>query len=391
MSRSVRLALVVVVATGIGLVTPMARASPPAVPDVPAYRGDAARTGRMPGPCPSHDPKEAWKVRNDAPFASSAVVTDGAVILPDDLGVVHAYDATTGILRWEHDLGTSGRPSPPTVTGHGVVIGDAGGMLHALDVSDGTQSWAVSLDGPIPGSPALADDQLVIATLTSSYRVDPSTGAIRRRAPLPGPATRSVAIDGGTAYVPAGRWLVAEDLATGAPRWQRVIGTDGDLGTPVVVDGVVYDATGLGLAEPSAHGLSAMDAATGTLRWRYTTSEDALLFGPAVDDAGRVFVVGHDSRVVALDPATGTPLWMVQLTSSMDTAPVLACGLLFVATVMGDLWVLDPTDGSTVATARFGGRPGGLAVTGGMVLIPTYLGELHAFTDPASSADPSQP
>jgi outer membrane protein assembly factor BamB len=277
------------------------------------------------------------------------------------------------------------------VIAHSVVIGDAGGTLHALDVSDGAESWAVALDGPVPGSPALADDQLAVATLTSSYRVDASNGAIRNRTTLPGPATRSVAATEGIAYVPAGRWLVAEDLASGTPRWERAIGTDGDLGTPVVVDGVVYEATGLGLADPSAHGLSAVDAATGRLRWRYTTPEDAVVFGPAVDDAGRVFLVGHDSRVVALDPGTGAAVWTVQLDASMDTAPVLACGLLFVATVMGDLWVLDPTDGSTVGTAWFGGRPGGLAVTGGTVLVPTYLGELHAFTDPAGPADPSQP
>ena len=63
----------------------------------------------------------------------------------------------------------------------------------------------------------------------------------------------------------------------------------------------------------------------------------------------------------------------------MDTAPVVACGRLFVATVSDGLLVLDPRDGSEITRAPFDGRPGGIVVTGGLIVIATYLGELQAF------------
>jgi outer membrane protein assembly factor BamB len=376
-----RLALAATLAAGLVVGPASGQASDPVAADVPAYRGDLARTGRMPGPCPTGEPTLGWRAANDAPFASAPVVAQGLVILADDLGRVQAYEIATGALRWERDLGSLTRPSPPAVAGTRVMVGDGDGVLHALEVTDGAPVWDVTLDGPIAGSPAVVDDLVVAATDTSSYRLDASTGEVRHRDALPGPATRSIAVAAETAYVPAGRSLVAQDLASGAVRWEHLMSSDGAVGTPAVVDDLVIAATGLGLATPAAHGVTALDAATGEHRWRYVTPEEAVIFGPAVDDRGRAFVVGHDSRVVSLDTRTGEPLWVAQLTSIVDTAPVVACGLLYVATAADGLLILDPHDGSEIAHVPFRGRPGGVVVTGGVVVIPTYVGELQAFAD----------
>ncbi|MEV9402365.1 PQQ-binding-like beta-propeller repeat protein, partial [Klebsiella pneumoniae] len=69
---------------------------------------------------------------------------------------------------------------------------------------------------------------------------------------------------------------------------------------------------------PGSH-VVALDARTGVELWRYTHSKrsEKLCCGPAnrgvaVDD-GRVFVATVDARLVALDAASGKPLWDIEL------------------------------------------------------------------------------
>ena len=82
--------------------------------------------------------------------------------------------------------------------------------------------------------------------------------------------------------------------------------------TPIVTGGTMY------VSLPGSH-VVALDARTGAERWRYTHSKrsDKLCCGPAnrgvaVDD-GRVFVATVDARLVALDAASGKPLWDIEL------------------------------------------------------------------------------
>jgi len=83
--------------------------------------------------------------------------------------------------------------------------------------------------------------------------------------------------------------------------------------TPIVRGGVMYVTT-------PYNDVLALDAASGKLRWRYrhqpTTTETCC--GPAnrgaAVDARHVYTTTIDARVVALDRATGEPVWDVTLT-----------------------------------------------------------------------------
>src|SRR4029078_12283075 len=80
--------------------------------------------------------------------------------------------------------------------------------------------------------------------------------------------------------------------------------------TPIVADSTMY------VSLPFS-GVAALDPATGRERWRYVHQARAqkLCCGPAhrgVAGAGRRGFVGTvDGRLVALDAATGRPLWDV--------------------------------------------------------------------------------
>lgn len=104
-----------------------------------------------------------------------------------------------------------------------------------------------------------------------------------------------------------------------APRWIYQTGLPQSFqATPLVVDGVMY------LALPYNH-VVALDAVTGREIWRYEhrRSSTKMCCGPASRGLavayGKVFIGTVDARLVALDAASGKPVWDVPLAT--DAGP----------------------------------------------------------------------
>ena len=102
------------------------------------------------------------------------------------------------------------------------------------------------------------------------------------------------------------------------PKWIYQTGTSTTFqSSPLVADGVMY------VTAPGSH-VMAVDARTGREIWRYEHKSRAkkLCCGPANRGAalgyGKVFVATVDARLVALDQATGKPLWDVPLADAAD-------------------------------------------------------------------------
>lgn len=105
------------------------------------------------------------------------------------------------------------------------------------------------------------------------------------------------------------------------PKWIYQTGTAATLQTtPLVADGVMY------VTAPGSH-VMAVDARTGREIWRYEHKSRAkkLCCGPANRGAalgyGKVFVGTVDARLVALDQATGKPVWDVPLADAAQDGP----------------------------------------------------------------------
>ncbi|MGA8204955.1 MAG: PQQ-dependent dehydrogenase, methanol/ethanol family [Woeseiaceae bacterium] len=109
----------------------------------------------------------------------------------------------------------------------------------------------------------------------------------------------------------------ADNVADLGLAWYFDLDTDrGQEATPIVVDGVMYVSTAWSKVK-------ALDAATGKLIWAYDPMVpgktavvaccDVVNRGVAVWK-GRVYVGTLDGRLVALDAATGEPVWSVQTT-----------------------------------------------------------------------------
>jgi glucose dehydrogenase len=104
------------------------------------------------------------------------------------------------------------------------------------------------------------------------------------------------------------------------PAWSFKTGVPSTFqATPIVVDGVMY------VSLPFNH-VVALEARTGTQIWRYQHQRrtDKMCCGPANRGVavgyGKVFIGTVDARLIALDQASGKPVWDVPLVEDLDGA-----------------------------------------------------------------------
>ncbi|HEX9744460.1 MAG TPA: PQQ-binding-like beta-propeller repeat protein [bacterium] len=118
-------------------------------------------------------------------------------------GIIRAVNPDTGNVGWEYDCGAVVRCRPRIING-AIMVGDANGVLHALDASDGTRKWSARMDGEIYGYPALD----AVDTLNVEGEADPAN----LLTPLPGVYPHDV-IDLAENYGGIDTWTLR-------PQWQ---------------------------------------------------------------------------------------------------------------------------------------------------------------------------
>ena len=147
--------------------------------DWPTYRHDASRSGSTPAEVPA-DIQPAWRTEIGGRLSPPVVAGGRLFVSAIDAHTVHALGAADGTRLWNRAVG--GRvDSPPTVLGDVVLLGCADGSVYALRASDGELAWRLR---------AAPDDRRII-----------SFGRLESAWPVHG----SVLVQGGIAYVTAGR------------------------------------------------------------------------------------------------------------------------------------------------------------------------------------------
>lgn len=189
---------------------------------------------------------------------------------------------------------------------------DGDDAVHAIDIATGAVRWSVRV-GAI--DPVLAD-----ATVRGPIEVSEQTVIVAARKYLP--ERRLVSLT-----------LVGLDLATGATRWVRPLGSAGSLpfvagsvgaeGT-LVDRGVAYRVDRLGV-------LGAVDIDTGRVRWVRRMPVDATvsadqavawqLSTPVMDGDALVFIAPDGRRLVRVEAATGKELARKGVGELVQVAP----------------------------------------------------------------------
>jgi outer membrane protein assembly factor BamB len=174
-----------------------------------------------------------------------------------------------------------------------------------------------------------------------------------------GPIQGHTLVASGTVYVPSGdHKLYALDAGTGKPRWTYTMGLHAQA-RPAVANGTVYIGSWDGK-------FYALDAKTGEPKW-ITTVSKSLFYAPAVSSPcvvnGKVFttqsVSPSDSEgphVLCLDATTGEKVWGYRLATSAPSysSPTSDGKRLYIASLSGDLYALNLSDGSVAWKSKMG-------------------------------------
>ena len=271
------------------------------------------------------DGEELWVEYGDAWHFTPVVAGDNvyfrASVHDPSATYIRAVDALEGTLQWQHLVDGNAR-GPAAVYGGSVFYtvnrtgGDGGqssSYLMSLDASTGALNWQYEVDQLISTAAVEYRGNVYFGAYKGGnylYAIDPTTGELSRRFETQGSLYDTPLIADDTAYIVTALGLVySMDMSTGMKNWEYMP-EDRATGTPLLADGMVYVRIWDGEAGiySSVH---ALDAATGSLQWQYETGRE--LFPPAASN-GSVYVPSRDS-VVALDPETGRPKWLVVVDS----------------------------------------------------------------------------
>jgi outer membrane protein assembly factor BamB len=207
---------------------------------------------------------------------------------------------------------------PYAVPAGDVVIAHRGTEVVAVPLAGGDPRWALPAGAPVRGTePVVAGDAVVVPINGGGVvSVDLATGRPRWIHPVPSSEGTSspVVLPGGDVVYAVGG-LARLDGRTGQPRWS-VPGVT-VYGPVAVTDREVVAAA----VTATGSSLLAVDLATGVERWRQPFNP-SLLVGPAAG-AGVVVAVDAAGNVVALDAATGRPVWSQAMRTTPSATPVV--------------------------------------------------------------------
>jgi len=324
---------------------------------------------------------------------------DGTVYAADRFGIVKALDAADGKEKWKVDLSektgffsknlSAMLSGGITVSGDRLYIGSERGQVYALNTSDGSIVWQAKAAGEALSRPVVSDGLVLIHTSNGMLQgLDQATGAVKWTVNLDMPALSlrgesapSVAFGGAIVGGDNGR-VSAVIMNQGQLIWQQRISqpsgateidrlSDVDT-TPIIVNGVVYALAYNG-------NLSALDLRSGQILWKREIGgvKDLIV------DAGRIYLVDKDDRVIALNADGGVAIWrQSELLHRNLTSPVLYNGYIVVGDGEGYLHWLNTTDGRFVAQQKLdsSGFQTEPVVASDKLLIQSKDGEVYAIT-----------
>lgn len=287
--------------------------------------------------------KLLWLFHCHGGIASTPAVADGKLYFLSRDGRFHALDAQTGAQLWEFAtmgesvyaaFGLYGSPkaavptrdawdfylSSPLVHEGRVYFGSSDERLYALDARSGALQWAFKTGGIVHSSPALSGRSLVFGSWDGAvYAVDAISGKQLWRYQTQmehGTSTMlgvqaSPLIDGGSVYIGSrDGYFYALNLADGRLLWRH------NVGGSWVVSGAAADGERVYFGTSDTNRLVALERASGkpvyqhdTKVWTYATP---LLLGEAVLGASM------RGELFALHAASGQPLWSWRTPESLE-------------------------------------------------------------------------
>jgi outer membrane protein assembly factor BamB len=285
-------------------------ASPLAASSFPKFRGDAHNTGRASGR-PLKAVQE-WSFPVPVPpYSSPAYDGEGMLFFGSD--ALHAVDAETGEQKWEFHPGHgTSFDATPVLGANGLIYIEASNeLLYALNKQTGKVVWNYPTHSQGDPTCVVGKDGTVYAYVHPAFvALDGRTGKQKWETPAPNPNLN-------VSYVPASPALSTQ-------------------GT------VIFGG--------KDHKVYALDCRTGKPRWIHDMKELLIISSPAIGEDGTVYIgcCSKDiSKMMALNGATGQPLWEEEFATSLITSPALGDnGLCYFGSGDQNVYALDQKSGA---------------------------------------------
>ncbi len=325
--------------------------------------------------------------------------TDGLVGLDPATGAIIIHVRTGPVLSTPAVIrGFDPQPDPPGK----VIFGTGDGILHPVNAS-GTPLWQVGLGAP-PTSPAVIqgidepDARVVVGAGNTLFAFDGNGTRLWATVLEGGDISKAAAVmveppdpdHPERVIVAAGNTLYGLDAATGAGLWSTAPSRS-RLGAPSIGDPTLVPNPHV-LVGDQAGNFFSIDPTTGAIIATFA-ARGPISGSPAIGDPNSAdpWVVLGDGggNIYAIDTtdAFPPPVWQAALGGPVDGPPVLANGVVYVATDPegGDphMLALDQASGRVLFDALL---PGGLAsspiVADGRLVIATKSGDVVAYQGP---------
>jgi outer membrane protein assembly factor BamB len=301
------------------------------------------------------DGADRWSfTAKDVGFPSAAAVgrfgVDRLVVVGDDVGLVRAFDAGSGEIRWTYE--TQGEISGgPTILdgpdGPRVLVGSQDASLACLDLATGDVVWKHEIADQIRCSPTVArtsgGERVLLAGCDGKLHViDVVTGVETAAVPIDGPTGTTPASLGDRVFFGTeGGVFFAIDVLKGDVVWRAAATAAGQSYRANAA--VTNDLAVVGFRGKA---IEAFSIADGERKWRRpmrgrveASPVVVTATGPDAVAARRVAIVADSAgRIAALEAASGEPAWEFDAGGGFGGGAAVADGRVVIASDDGTLW-----------------------------------------------------
>ena len=259
---------------------------------------------------------------SDWVVSSPAVSTDGSTVYVGCWnGKLYAFNAGTGVQRWEFDTHFSIANSSPAIGPDGTIyVGAGDNALHAISTS-GTEIWSHPVGNVVDSSPAVGPDGAIYfgSADNNVYAVNPDNSE-RWRFPTGAEVFSSPAIGAdGTIYIGSDDGLLYAIKSDGTKKWTFPAAGSISASPAIGPDGTIY----FGSYGTSNNYFYAVNP-DGTAKWQISAGLKAIFSSAAVRADGTIIFGGYDRKVYAINSADGSIKW-AQLTGDIIlSSPVIS-------------------------------------------------------------------
>jgi outer membrane protein assembly factor BamB len=341
-----------------------------------------------------------WSAPSALKLRGSPAYANGVVYMGTRDGMITAYDALTGAVKWQFNTTTGfDIPSAPLVDPNAnmVFVGTMGfedsgipSPFYALDAKTGALKWSLILPWNNFGFPSLAFNTIYIGAsheggMAMLNAIDEISGHVLWQHATSGGVWGAVAADSSTNTVFTGVGNPSNDVislnaTTGALNWTFAVpnsGPDDDPGSGITVsNGLVY-------VDSKNGKLYALHESNGTLEW--TTQVGPANIGnvssPIIAADGTLYVGSLDGNLYAINSTSGAILRKTLVGGGIDSSPAIANGVVYFASFDKKIYAVGASTGTILWNYTTGAQSySSPIIVNGWLYCASTDGKLYAFS-----------